>query len=401
MLLALAGAGERGAPVVSLTRPPRFGCDSTRCRSKACFCMGEFETAKAAFEAAISAAGKEAEPPRRLLSTASLWLRRCVAELDAEEQEEEEEGAKEAGAAAAQTAAAPGTAASAASSAPAPAAASAPPARLAAGLAPQGFIRKRFDWFQTGSEVVITVFAKGAARPLPEGSIVIEEEAAEEEGKGAAQKAEAGAGAAAGAKAVQVLVVDIPHTPPGATEEQRCRLRLRLGGSVAGPPRVRAGSVNVEITLSKDPAVAWGDLQRLDGPRESLAVEGTVVGGGLRGSAAAEAEAAAAAAAADAAGAAEAAKRPVMRGPADWAAMEKDIERVAEEAEGKPEGEEALQALFRQIYANGTPETRRAMNKSFQQSGGTVLSTNWEEVTQKDYSQDRQAPDGMEWKTMH
>jgi len=41
----------------------------------------------------------------------------------------------------------------------------------------------------------------------------------------------------------------------------------------------------------------------------------------------------------------------------------------------------------------------RAMNKSFQTSGGTVLSTNWNEVAVKDYENERQAPTGMEWKT--
>lgn len=35
------------------------------------------------------------------------------------------------------------------------------------------------------------------------------------------------------------------------------------------------------------------------------------------------------------------------------------------------------------------PETRRAMNKSFQTSGGTVLSTNWGEVKKKDYEAER------------
>jgi len=41
----------------------------------------------------------------------------------------------------------------------------------------------------------------------------------------------------------------------------------------------------------------------------------------------------------------------------------------------------------------------RAMNKSFQTSGGTVLSTNWGEVGTTDYEKERQAPAGMQWKT--
>ena len=38
------------------------------------------------------------------------------------------------------------------------------------------------------------------------------------------------------------------------------------------------------------------------------------------------------------------------------------------------------------------------MNKSFQTSGGTVLSTNWSEVSTKDYEKEKTAPDGQEWK---
>ena len=80
----------------------------------------------------------------------------------------------------------------------------------------------------------------------------------------------------------------------------------------------------------------------------------------------------------------------------DWEQVEKEIAKELEQE--KPEGEDALNKLFQDIYAKASDDTRRAMVKSFQTSGGTVLSTNWEEVARKDYEKEREAPDGMEWR---
>ena len=81
----------------------------------------------------------------------------------------------------------------------------------------------------------------------------------------------------------------------------------------------------------------------------------------------------------------------------DWSRVDVEIEKELKKE--KPEGDEALMSLFRQIYENGDENTRKAMIKSFQTSSGTVLSTNWGEVAEKDYEgKDRpSAPNGQEW----
>ena len=84
----------------------------------------------------------------------------------------------------------------------------------------------------------------------------------------------------------------------------------------------------------------------------------------------------------------------------DWSQLDKEFDEQEKE-DALKDGNEGMWRLFRDIYAKGNEETRRAMIKSFQTSGGTVLSTNWNEVKDKDYEgKDRpEAPTGQEWAT--
>lgn len=77
----------------------------------------------------------------------------------------------------------------------------------------------------------------------------------------------------------------------------------------------------------------------------------------------------------------------------DWGKLDREIEKDL--AREKPEGDQALNSLFKQIYERADEDTRRAMIKSYQTSGGTVLSTNWDEVARKDY-EGRDRPDAPE-----
>jgi suppressor of G2 allele of SKP1 len=89
-------------------------------------------------------------------------------------------------------------------------------------------------------------------------------------------------------------------------------------------------------------------------------------------------------------------------GPKNW---DKVVDDISKSSKGKgkdgsdefddDDGDET-NAFFKHLYAMGDEDTRRAINKSYQESGGTVLSTNWSEVGGKKV--EVSPPDGMEAK---
>jgi suppressor of G2 allele of SKP1 len=59
-------------------------------------------------------------------------------------------------------------------------------------------------------------------------------------------------------------------------------------------------------------------------------------------------------------------------------------------------GDSTLNSFFQKIYGDADEDTKRAMMKSYSESGGTTLSTNWGEVKQGKV--EVKPPAGSEWK---
>jgi suppressor of G2 allele of SKP1 len=153
-------------------------------------------------------------------------------------------------------------------------------------------------------------------------------------------------------------------------------LRLNLFGSIVPEEtRVSVGVAKVELRLRKSEAIQWSDLTAE--AREKMAAAQP-----LNFSDASMARPAY-----------PSSKAAQTKRPTDWDKLEAELDAEEEEA---PTGDAALNKLFQDIYGKADEETRRAMNKSFQESGGTVLSTNWAEIGAK--TTEAQPPEGMEAK---
>eukprot|EP00753_Platysulcus_tardus_P013871 PLAT3884.2.p1 GENE.PLAT3884.2~~PLAT3884.2.p1 ORF type:complete len:374 (+),score=156.07 PLAT3884.2:59-1180(+) len=225
------------------------------------------------------------------------------------------------------------------------AAAAAPVPAEAKAVAPKA-ARIRHDWYQTVTHVTISVMIKGADKDAVQADV--------------------------SSRAVE-LTVDLG----GGSEYQ---LDLSLADSIdASDYKLTVMRTKIELKLKKSEAYPWPALEA----SEELP------------SAAALPRPATDSAAVPAVAVDKTSYPSSSTKKRDWDAV---LDEVDSDEEESPEGEAALQKLFRDIYAKADPDTRRAMVKSMQTSGGTVLSTNWSEVKDKDYEKDRTAPDGMEWR---
>ncbi|KAI4213066.1 MAG: hypothetical protein LQ351_004220 [Letrouitia transgressa] len=100
-------------------------------------------------------------------------------------------------------------------------------------------------------------------------------------------------------------------------------------------------------------------------------------------------------------------------GPKNWDKLASDLTRKPKKSKEKGkdgedaednddggfddyEGPDPVNGFFQNLYKNADPDTRRAMMKSYTESNGTALSTNWSEVGQGKV--EPSPPDGMEAK---
>ncbi|KAK9866350.1 hypothetical protein WJX84_000684 [Apatococcus fuscideae] len=309
---------------------PKLGKAYLR-RGIACFNLDEFEAAKAAFEA-----GQALEPTKAIYKT---WIRKCNAEL---EDEMESFSADPAGPAAPAPPAAMPAAEPSSQPSPAPAAAASQPALTPAAPAPQP-LKYRHQWFQSSQSVELTVYAKGLTQERvdvhfgpQELRIVIRN-----------------------AHGVQEYA--LKEELSGCIDPSACRYDIRatqlaLKLKKVDPAHWATLEKGPDATLSTLPASTAGQVPSLEDSRPAYP------------------------------------SSMAKQQPVQWDKLAAEVKK--EEEEEKPDGEAGLQKLFRSIYGNADEDTRRAMNKSFQESNGTVLSTNWKDIGKK--KTEFQPPAGME-----
>ncbi|KAI9239297.1 MAG: SGS domain-containing protein [Podila humilis] len=177
--------------------------------------------------------------------------------------------------------------------------------------------RVRHEWYQNDSYVTISVFIKSAKKESVDINIT--------------------------EKALSVSV----KMPTGS--DYSLELDPLSHNIIPSESKFEVLSTKIEIQLKKERlAVKWGALEGDDANAGSMA---TTSGG-------------------------TSAYPTSSKKSKNWDALEKE----AAKEEEKADGDKALNQLFAQIYKDADDNTKRAMMKSFTESNGTCLSTNWDEV---------------------
>ena len=231
----------------------------------------------------------------------------------------------------------------------------------------------RHEWYQTTENVVVTLFAKG----IPKDKATIE----------ILQKS---------------LSISFPLPTGSDFQFSLDPLYAKIDESAS---RSKVMSTKVEFTLKKlTNGQKWSSLESTelasdetviskDGDSESLAMKRAILGDKPAESAPSY-------------------PTSSKSGPKNWDKLADDLtkkrkDKTDKKAQGDHggddddgiddyEGGDPVNGFFQQLYKGADPDTRRAMMKSYQESNGTALSTNWAEVGKGKV--ETSPPEGMEAK---
>jgi len=181
--------------------------------------------------------------------------------------------------------------------------------------------RIRVDWYQTESDVVINILAKGIKK---------EDVNVEYQSK-------------------KILIKFA--MPTGEMYERTLNLFKEFNLDTCS---MKVMSTKIEIRLKKLDASSWTSLEAVAAPTEIIPTYPSS-----------------------------------SKHKKDWAKIDKELSKQKDD-------DQDVNSLFAKIFEGGDDNTKKAMIKSMQESGGTVLSTNWEEVGKKKV--EISPPDGMEYR---
>ncbi|KAL7419200.1 Cochaperone protein [Cryptotrichosporon argae] len=242
----------------------------------------------------------------------------------------------------------------------------------------------RHDHYQTPSHLIVSLYAKGLDARAADVRVVFER---------------------------QQVTVTLPAIPGAET----ATIVFPLAGPIAADESTyRVLSTKVELRLQKATPSQWSTLLSSaptisTQPVSSAASASTSVAGAASPASSAAAPPAAASPASAPAPASASASAPgppraqaapaLAAGPStakraarkNW---DKIVDADDEPADPNAGGDAALQKFFSQLYADGDADTRRAMIKSYTESGGTSLSVDWAQVGKE--KMEVRPPDGME-----
>ncbi|AAW46894.1 hypothetical protein CNBM2140 [Cryptococcus deneoformans B-3501A] len=209
----------------------------------------------------------------------------------------------------------------------------------------------RYDFYQTPNELILALYIKGYDKLKDD------------------VKVEFG---------TDSVIINLPALAP-STEEQRIALKPLASTLSPGSSTYRVLGTKIELKLAKAGGMTWPCLlaeerkgaavvpqQQVPEAETSRSASGSGSASGLKSDAATG----------DTVGGQEEEKKKKKK---NWDKIVDDDEEP-DPSDPNAGGDAALQKFFAQIYGNADEDTKRAMIKSFTESGGTTLSTDWSSI---------------------